>query len=196
VRVLVIDDDPGEADLLGARLGADCDRAGTLADGMRMAASGAYDLVFLDRSLPDSAPSETVQRWAMSSPGVQTYIYTGSDDPQTFREAAEWGLAALSKLSRPEDARAVLAGLRERPAAGDQNAAGAKADILRYWPLVVALVAGAMAVGEARYTLASQIEISERRADRVAQQQEELTRIKVMLAEVRADVKHLVERRR
>ncbi|MEI6634411.1 MAG: GGDEF domain-containing response regulator [Chlamydiota bacterium] len=105
IRVLLIEDEPEQAALIGEMLSTDgstpaagygCDRAYALecaprlSKGITRLASGGIDVVLLDLSLPDSKGLETYAKVHASSPDVPIVIVTSSD-----RE--EYAVKALSK---------------------------------------------------------------------------------------------------
>ncbi len=82
-RVLIIDDSPADGRLIQEFLadasGADFSSgvAHTLAEGIRLAASGACDVALLDLMLPDAQGLETVKRFLAGAPGVPVVVLTG-----------------------------------------------------------------------------------------------------------------------
>ncbi len=86
-RVLLIEDNPGDARLVREHLAeVSASRqfqvtvAGTLGEGIRLAAGSSADIVLLDLSLPDAFGLETVARWQEAAPTLPLIVFTGSDD--------------------------------------------------------------------------------------------------------------------
>jgi sigma-B regulation protein RsbU (phosphoserine phosphatase) len=118
LRVLLVEDDPGDAELVkhalresrspsfqvthAAKLGAALDR---LQDGE------IFDVVLLDLSLPDSAGVSTLSKLQAVAPRVPIVIMTGLDDPQLANYALEVGAQDyLVKSDDPE--RTVVRAIR------------------------------------------------------------------------------------
>jgi DNA-binding response OmpR family regulator len=94
IKLLVIEDNPGDADLVRERLGegvaarwpwAQVER---LDEALRLLAGERFDVVLLDLSLPDSHGLDTVRRLLPACPGVAVVVLTGLYDE-------ELGLAAV-----------------------------------------------------------------------------------------------------
>jgi DNA-binding NtrC family response regulator len=78
-RVLVIDDDPGLAEvieLLLSREGYAALRAGTVEDGVEQALSAAPDVVVTDLKLPDGTGLDVVQRVRAARPELPLILIT------------------------------------------------------------------------------------------------------------------------
>jgi DNA-binding response OmpR family regulator len=85
LRVLLIEDDPNDAELVRAclaeatRAGAEIVHAATLAEGLRALQSQAFDVTVLDLDLPDSSGFDTLEKLgaAARSPII---VVTGNPD--------------------------------------------------------------------------------------------------------------------
>ena len=100
-RILVIEDDPGDFELVHAYVrlaglgrGSAADPvvwAKTLAEGIVAARQGNPDVVLLDLSLPDSAGLATVRAVRDALPALPIVVLTGLDDRHLALEALEAG---------------------------------------------------------------------------------------------------------
>lgn len=84
-HVLLIEDNPGDADLVRLRLvesnpSVDVNCVSRLADGLASLKQDAPSLVLLDLNLPDSQGSETFRKVLEKAPGVPVVILSGQDD--------------------------------------------------------------------------------------------------------------------
>ncbi len=82
--ILIIDDDPGIGYMLGRvaeEQGCESILAPTLQEGLRLAESNAYDLVFLDVFLPDGNGLEALPRIKDAPGAPEVIIVTGKGDP-------------------------------------------------------------------------------------------------------------------
>ncbi|MDX1579760.1 MAG: PAS domain S-box protein, partial [Gemmatimonadota bacterium] len=99
VRILLVEDNPGDARLLRAHLSSSdleavLDAAGTLAEAIDAADAVAYDVVFLDLGLPDSQGVETVEALrGAAGRDVPIIVLTGLDDVAVGRRAIRAGAA-------------------------------------------------------------------------------------------------------
>jgi signal transduction histidine kinase len=97
MSVLVIEDDPGDADLLQAVLadvsGASFDFtwAERLATGLKYMAEMDFDVVLLDLSLPDSQGIETFYKVHAQTPKAPVVVLTGFDDAAVAIRAMQAG---------------------------------------------------------------------------------------------------------
>ncbi len=96
LRVLLVEDNPGDADLVSELL-ADKDPAGfqiqhvlRMAEAVKTLKTDAPNLVLLDLSLPDSTGLETVRTMRAQCPDIPIVVMTGNNDEQT-------GLAAIKE---------------------------------------------------------------------------------------------------
>ena len=86
VRVLLIEDDPGDADLLRVVLSDQRDpsfeieQVGTIQRGLEYLAKGSVEVVLLDLGLPDSQGMETFARVYTRFPGVPIVVLSGLED--------------------------------------------------------------------------------------------------------------------
>jgi diguanylate cyclase (GGDEF)-like protein/PAS domain S-box-containing protein len=92
LRILLVEDDPGDAELVQACLeeaergGAQIVRAGSLADGLRTLDEQDIHLVVLDLDLPDSAGFDTLERLAAAASGP-LIVVTGNPHPGLVDES-------------------------------------------------------------------------------------------------------------
>lgn len=96
-KILLIEDNPGDARLIRALLAEEPGRAFELAQADRLATGLAYlaehgaDIVLLDLSLPDSRGLDTVARTHAQAPAVPIVVLTGHDDSALALKALENG---------------------------------------------------------------------------------------------------------
>ena len=97
LRVLLIEDDPGEARLIREMLRRapdityDLRHASNLADGVAFLHVVPADIVLLDLSLPDSGGLDTLARLTNMAPGVPVIVQTGLTDDEIGRAALRRG---------------------------------------------------------------------------------------------------------
>lgn len=97
VRVLVIEDNPADADLLTEFLSASDPQnwclvwVKSLKQGIEQAQDQLFDLVLLDLSLPDSFGLDTIVRFRAAYPDMPIVVLTGLDDEATGLEALRQG---------------------------------------------------------------------------------------------------------
>ena len=96
VRVLLVEDNPGDARLFRARL-EDAEgeyevrHARKLEESRSLVGEFEPDLCFLDLGLPDSAGSGTVERFRDAAPEVPVIVVTGLDDLDSAADAVRAG---------------------------------------------------------------------------------------------------------
>ncbi|MFH0909191.1 MAG: response regulator [bacterium] len=97
LRVLLIEDDPGEARLIREMLRRspnttyDLRHAGNLSDGLAFLHVVPADIVLLDLSLPDSNGLDTLAKLTNMAPGVPVIVQTGLSDDEIGRTALRRG---------------------------------------------------------------------------------------------------------
>ena len=96
-RVLLIEDNPGDADLVRLRLvegkspvKVDC--ANRLSDGLALLSKETPSVVLLDLNLPDSRGAETFRRVLQHSPNVPVVVLSGQDDEALAIKAVHQGV--------------------------------------------------------------------------------------------------------
>jgi PAS domain S-box-containing protein len=115
-RILLIEDNPGDARLLELKLHATPDhdflleKTDRLSSGLERLKEGNFDAVLLDMGLPDSDGIDTVRRVLGEFPNVPAIVLTGREDDdlaaQSVREGAQDYLAK-NDLSRSTLIRAL-----------------------------------------------------------------------------------------
>ena len=97
IRVLLIEDNPGDARLIREYLsdpaGAsfELEQAATLAGGAARLSRGGIDIVLLDLSLPDSPMPDTFRRVHQCDPQVPIIVMSGLDDEQFAMQTVQEG---------------------------------------------------------------------------------------------------------
>ena len=96
-HVLLIEDNPGDADLVRLRLvegdaAVDVSCVNRLADGLASMAKEPPSVVLLDLNLPDSHGADTFRRVLEKSPGVPVVILSGQDDEALAMKALHQGV--------------------------------------------------------------------------------------------------------
>ena len=97
VRILLVEDNPGDARLLreqlreAASLPFELVHAERLSDGRDRARDGGADIVLLDLSLPDAQGLDTVRSMMEAAPEVPIIVLTGLDDDRTALQAVQAG---------------------------------------------------------------------------------------------------------
>jgi DNA-binding response OmpR family regulator/HPt (histidine-containing phosphotransfer) domain-containing protein len=93
VRVLVVEDNPGDAKLVEWALahepggGFSAAHAGRVAAAVEQVAKGDVGAVLLDLGLPDSRGMDGLRRVRAAAPKVPVIVLTGSEDPALVRQA-------------------------------------------------------------------------------------------------------------
>lgn len=97
-NVLLVEDNPGDARLIEAMLGADREerfrlwrRADRLSSGLDCLAAGDIGMVLLDLSLPDSLGLDTLNSMFAQAPQVPIIVLTGIDDDELASNAVKTG---------------------------------------------------------------------------------------------------------
>ena len=96
-KVLLIEDNPGDARLIGEMLAEvrstvfDLERTERLSAGLKRLAEGGIDVVLVDLSLPDSRGLNTFGRVQAQSPQVPIIVLTGLDDEMLAVKAVRQG---------------------------------------------------------------------------------------------------------
>jgi sigma-B regulation protein RsbU (phosphoserine phosphatase) len=96
-HVLLIEDNPGDADLVRLRLvegssAIDVSCVNRLADGLASLAERPPSVVLLDLNLPDSQGAETFRKILEKAPGVPVVILSGQDDEGLAMKALHQGV--------------------------------------------------------------------------------------------------------
>jgi sigma-B regulation protein RsbU (phosphoserine phosphatase) len=97
VRILLVEDNPGDARLLretlrdAESLRFELAHAGRLSEALERVRAGAVDVVLLDLSLPDAHGMETVQRMLEAAPAVPIIVLTGLTDETVAVHAVQAG---------------------------------------------------------------------------------------------------------
>lgn len=88
VRILLIEDNPGDARLIRELLSEtkeiyfDMEVCQTLSEGLKALASGSFEVILLDPGLPDSSGLESLIRTQAAAPHVAIIVLTGLDDQE------------------------------------------------------------------------------------------------------------------
>jgi len=96
IRLLLIEDNPGDAVIFREKIGAsDLDAAlvhvPRLADGLEALKGSAFDLLLVDLSLPDSHGLSSVEQVRKAAPHLPLIVLTGLDDAAVAAEAKKRG---------------------------------------------------------------------------------------------------------
>ncbi|RJQ56741.1 MAG: response regulator [Nitrospiraceae bacterium] len=98
IKVLMIDDNPGDARLISEMLAETTPssylfaHSVTLADGVRALSGASYDAVLLDIGLPDSSGLNSVTEIKRAAPRTPVVMLTGLDDEETAVSALKLGV--------------------------------------------------------------------------------------------------------
>jgi two-component system, cell cycle response regulator len=100
LKILLIEDDPDDAELLLALLEevghqGEVVHEKLLTLGLRRLANEKFDVVFLDLSLPDSWGIETLQKVRKTAPSLPVILMTGAAMPEISVQAAQEGAAGF-----------------------------------------------------------------------------------------------------
>lgn len=97
IKVLLIDDDPIQARVIGGYLAAapgqrfELHCCANLADGFDRLAAGGFEVVLLDLGLPESSGTETFTSVHRRFPALAVVVLTGSDDDDLGLELVQAG---------------------------------------------------------------------------------------------------------
>jgi len=96
-HVLLIEDNPGDADLVRLRLvearpGLEVACVNRLSDGLESLVQEPPSVVLLDLNLPDSRGAETFRRVLSKAPGVPVVVLSGQDDEDLALKAVHQGV--------------------------------------------------------------------------------------------------------
>ncbi len=97
LRVLLIEDNPGDADWVEEHLSelgkyqVELTRAPRLEEGLRELTSQGFDAVIVDLCLPDASPAQTLAHIRKTRESVAIVVLSGSQDDQIRREALRSG---------------------------------------------------------------------------------------------------------
>jgi DNA-binding NtrC family response regulator len=97
VRLLLVEDNPGDADLVREMLDSsnsarfELSHASRLSDGLTLLAGGGHDVVLLDLGLPDSSGLETFYGLHAAVPWIPVVVLTGTSDSETGIQAVAAG---------------------------------------------------------------------------------------------------------
>ncbi|MCL7488597.1 MAG: sigma-54 dependent transcriptional regulator [Desulfobulbaceae bacterium] len=108
-EILVVDDDQALCGMLIEHLrrsGHQADGANTLGEGIKLARSHAYDVVFLDVQMPDGNGLDYLPGFKDVSSCPEVIIITGKGDPNGARQAISSG--AWSYIEKPHVIRDLL----------------------------------------------------------------------------------------
>jgi two-component system, NtrC family, response regulator AtoC len=97
VRLLLVEDNPGDADLVREMLDSageakfDLAQTERLSSGLALLAGGGYDVILLDLGLPDSTGLETFYTLHAAVPWIPVVVLTGSTDSEIGVQAVAAG---------------------------------------------------------------------------------------------------------
>ena len=99
IRILLVEDNPGDAGLIKAALredspsapSFDCVHAERLSEALNLLEQSAFDLLLLDLMLPDGCGVESVIRVQCMAPSLPIVIMSGLDDEAVAMEAMRSG---------------------------------------------------------------------------------------------------------
>ncbi|QDX80203.1 diguanylate cyclase [Denitratisoma sp. DHT3] len=121
MRILLVEDNPGDAHLLRLQLGeAHADghigyyeyvHVATLADGLKAMADRTFDIILIDLSLPDAHGRESYLRIQQGAPDLPVVALTGNDDEALAAELVASG-AQDYLIKGQVDARLLARALR------------------------------------------------------------------------------------
>ena len=113
IRVLLIEDNPGDAGLIRRMLKTaenppiEMQHASTFAGGLGPLQSGTIDLLLLDLALPGSTGFDTIASAIAAAPDVPIIVMTGTDATQTILECIKAGAKDYFVKSRTDPERLI-----------------------------------------------------------------------------------------
>jgi len=116
-RVLLVEDNPGDARLLSEALAEvrflafEITHVGRLSEALRRLGEARFDVILLDLSLPDSPGLGTLMKVQAKAPRVPVVVLTGIDDQRLAQWAIEEG-AEVYLVKDQLDADSLVAALR------------------------------------------------------------------------------------
>ena len=133
IRVLVIEDNPGDARIVGRVLGSargvlfEIRYARDLRSGLQLLKRESVDVVLLDLQLPDAWELDGVRRLSTAYPDLPIVALTGSDLPQIILDTIKIGARDYFVKSRIDSEALISAILRQTARARQVSAAGSPA---------------------------------------------------------------------
>ncbi len=119
-QVLVIDDEPAIVDAIEAILEVDICRASSVAQGIqRFNEDGPFDLVIVDKNLPDGSGLATIRRLRQQCPNQEFILITGYPSMDSAIEAVEAG--AFDYVPKPFQLSTLVFKARNAVAKTRQN---------------------------------------------------------------------------
>ncbi len=109
-RALIVDDDPNMQDLVTSILeegNFECQVADTATEAYRIVGEGQFDLLVIDRKLPDTDGTRLLQQMRGVGVTAPAIVITAYPSVDTAADALRWG--AYDYLVKPFDARELLA---------------------------------------------------------------------------------------
>ncbi len=95
IRLLMVEDNPGDARLVQVLLaevgGFTVTVAGSLREAIAALAGSSVDAILLDLSLPDSQGLSTIDSMRAAAPNLPVVVFTGLDDEEVGRRAVQHG---------------------------------------------------------------------------------------------------------
>ncbi|MCB1363084.1 MAG: response regulator transcription factor [Rhodobacteraceae bacterium] len=153
-RVLIVEDDPVTASEIGAILaagGLDCDRRASLAEAMARAADQPFDVIVLDRMLPDGDGIAAMQGLRAARPGAMILVVSALGTASSRIEGLDLGADDyLAKPFDPDELRARIRALLRRRGA---SAEGATGDLMQFGALQVRTKARTVHFGDTHVPL-------------------------------------------
>ncbi|MBI2817447.1 MAG: response regulator [Acidobacteria bacterium] len=119
IRVLVIEDSPGDARMVGHVLGSargvvfEIRYARDLGSGLELLKRESVDVVLLDLQLPDAWELDGVRRLNTAYPDLPIVALTGLDMPQTIRDTIKIGVRDYFVKGRIDSEALIAAILRQ-----------------------------------------------------------------------------------